>query len=136
VTQECDLDWDYKARHGNGTDRKLVRSILFCVVDEAQVLRGAHQLNSTLWNTVRGNNNQRYHVLPGVPAACDALGQGLPELAVDFKQYFTIPTGEVYARLYGQEARPRCHLISPYLENFSQRFHAYHMRVALPGDND
>jgi len=56
-----------------------------------------------------------------------------PELGIDFKRYFTLPTAEVYYQIQRQAAR-RCCLRSPYLEHLSTRFHAYQQRLALPED--
>jgi hypothetical protein len=53
---------------------------------------------------VKINKNERYHFLESVPIKSDVLGKGLPELTLDFKRYFTIPTEEVYYRLEIREA--------------------------------
>jgi hypothetical protein len=65
----------------------------------------------------------------------DVMGEGLPELGIDFKRYFTISAAEVYIRLDSNEIQRRCRLVSPYLEHFSTRFAYYQFRVALPADH-
>ena len=53
-----------------------------------------------------------------------AIGEGMPELGIDFKRYFTIPTDEVYFRIRA-EAQRRSRLRSPYLEHLSNRFYSF-----------
>lgn len=133
VSQDCDLVQDYTSRTGDGDISKQIPEILFCQAITAEELRGSG-INSTVWNQVRKNKAERYHFFQKVLPDQDAFGSGLPELGVDFKRYFTIPTDEVYRRLEG-EAKKRCRLMSPYLEHFSTRFAYYQFRVALPLDH-
>ena len=141
VSQDCELDWDFKARNRTKIDGKEVEqhrripNILFCEVVTAEQLRGSNAVNSTIWSQIKINRNERYHFLEEVPPASDRQASGLPELGVDFKRFFTIPTDEVYARVAGEAAR-RCRLISPYLEHFSGRFFFFQSRVALPKEHE
>jgi len=142
VTQDCDCEQDFKKRQVNDlVSDKIIPSILFCEVVAAEQLRNrdkdnkVREINSTVWGQVRINKNERYHFLESVPAESDVLGEGLPELALDFKRYFTIPTEEVYYRLEIGEAKRRCHLISPYLEHLTSRFNYFQYRIALPEDH-
>lgn len=121
VSQDCDLDWDYKARTDQTTD-KLIPNILFCEVTTAESLRRGGDINSGIWGRVKINKDERYQFLQKVAAEEDALQQGLPELGIDFKRYFTLPADEVYTRIVAQETQRRCRLVSPYLEHFSTRF--------------
>lgn len=143
ASQDCDLDWDYKARYvgiENPQD-KLIPNILFCEMFTAEELKGlggerAQTIKgSNLWNPIRNNKNERYHFLQSADKTEDALNEGMPELGIDFKRYFTIPANEVYTRIASKEALRRCRLISPYLEHFSTRFAYYQFRVALPADH-
>lgn len=134
VTQDCDLEQDFKARTGQNATDKLIPSVLFCQMTTAEGLRGQQGITSEIWKRIRNNKDERYHFLQKVEATHDALNKGLSELGVDFKRYFTIPTDEVYERLVS-EAKRRCRLVSPYLEHFSTRFAYYQFRVALPSDH-
>ena len=87
-----------------------------------------------MWRRVRENKDERFHYLRLVRSEEDALSQGLPYLAVDFKRYFTIPTDEMYAQLQA-EARRRARLVSPYLEHFCSRFAYFQQRIALADDH-
>jgi hypothetical protein len=143
VSQDCDLDWDYKARETNGQNHKKLPNILFCEVttfaDLTQLLLaldGTEKLKkSRTWAKAKQNKDERYHFLEKVEKAQDVLRIGLPELGVDFKRYFTIPADEVYLRIQIGEAQRRCRLTSPYLEHFTSRFYYFQSRVALPEEH-
>jgi len=129
VSQDCDLDWDYKARHNPKIPpSKLMQSILCCDLYEPQP-------NHEDKNRVVQNKNERYHFFQSCPAENDAHKQQIPELIADFKNYFSLSPGEVYARINNSEAKRRSRLRSPYLEHFSTRFYYYQCRVALPADH-
>ncbi len=138
VSQDCDLDWDYKARQQENPEavpqNKLLPNVLFCETTTAENLRDRKNINSGIWKTIKTNDNERYHFLQRVLSEEDALREGMPELALDFKRYFTIPAEEVYYRLTSEAGR-RCRLVSPYVEHLSTRFFNFQARVALPGDH-
>ena len=140
LTQDCDLEQDFRVRFVEPKPRsdKLLTSILFGVVVTAADLFSASANNSRKqWErlNIEGNKNERFQFLEKAAPETDSAGQGLPELAIDFKQWFTVPTDELYRRIELGEAVRRCRLVSPYLEHLTFRFHAYHSRVALPTDH-
>ncbi len=135
LTQDCDLEQDFKARHGQNKPDKMIPNLLFCEIVTAEQLRGTTGITSELWKRIRQNKDERYHFLQKVEPGDDAAGKGLPELGMDFKRYFTLPTEEVYKRIEIGEAKRRCVLVSPYLEHLSTRFAAFLSRVALPQDH-
>jgi hypothetical protein len=140
LSQDCDLEQDWQARQiitGPSTGLEVLRpigaplpAILFAQVHDARDLKGRVGA-SNLWQRVRQNKDERYHFLETILSGDDAMEEGLPELGIDFKRYFTLPTEEVYKRLEGSAHR-RCRLRSPYLEHLSTRFCYYQFRVALP----
>lgn len=132
LTQDCDLEQDFKARQGINKPDKLIPNIFFCHVATAQQLRGTGGITTDIWKRISQNKDERYHFLQKADAALDALSQELPELGIDFKHYFTIPTDEIYKRIEIGEAKRRCVLVSPYLEHLSSRFAYFISRVALP----
>lgn len=137
ISQDCDLEQDFRARKeqtegvGAAGSDKLLPNVIFCEVVEAIALRSQEGLNSALWKRVQTNTHQRYQYLSKVPAEKDRLGSGIPELGIDFKKYFTIPTPLVYEQVRTSIQR-RCRLVSPYLEHLSTRFSYYQFRIALP----
>lgn len=136
ITQDCDCEQDYRPRSQGLQTDKLIPNILFCEVITAEVLKGNQRdLGSKFWKQTIQNKNERYHFLEKVPQEDDALGEGLPELGLDFKRYFTIPTDEVYFRIEIGEAKRRCRLVSPYMEHLAARFSYFLHRIALPNDH-
>lgn len=139
LSQDCDLIQDRVERDkaDSGEDvppEKLIPNVLFCEVVSAQSLRGTTS-NPRLWDSIVKNDNKRYQFLQKVEPHEDAFKEGLPELGIDFKRYFSIPTGEVYRRLELGEAKRHCVLVSPYLEHFSTRFAFFLSRVGLDPDH-
>src|SRR5262249_36563588 len=116
-----------------------VPNILFAEMDTAAFMRSKEnpaKLDSDLWRHVKTNKNERYHFLQIISPECDAEGIGLPELTVDFRRFFSLPTDEVYLRIKTGEIKRRCRLVSPYLEHFAARFSFFSQRVALPKDHE
>jgi hypothetical protein len=136
VTQDCDVIQDFKPRQANiTTSDKLIPSVLFCEAVPAEELRyGGNGIKGDIWKRVRQNKDERYQFLEKVLPEDDLLGEGLPELGIDFKRYFSIPTDEAYYRLKA-EAKRRCRLVGPYLLHFSSRFNYFQNRVALPAEH-
>lgn len=140
VSQGCDLESDYdREQQGNRPESRFLPNLLFCEVCEASALRqpGPERIASDLWKRIRNNKDERYQFLRTIDKEVDALGNGLPELAIDFKKYFTIPTGEIY-RLLSDKTNPiqkRCRLVTPYAEHLSTRFFYFQMRIPLPEEH-
>ena len=132
MTQDCDLDLDYKARRGEVGQDKVLPDLLFCPALPADEMRGQQDIRSDIWRRITQHAHERYHVLPRVRAEEDRAGAGLPEIGLDFKRVFTVPTEEIYRRLELNQVMRRCFLKSPYVEHLSDRFTHFHGRVALP----
>jgi hypothetical protein len=131
ATQDCDLDQDFRARKAGKQGQ--LPSVLVYEVEVALTLLS--KLPSSEARTqMRQNKVERYHALEAVSRGGDAVGEGLDDLGIDFKRYFTIPRDEIYKQL--ATARRRCVLVSPYLEHFSIRAAAFQCRVALPVDHN
>jgi hypothetical protein len=141
MTQDCDCEQDFKPRKNGMISNATIPSVLFCEVVAAEDLRhrdkGSEkvEINSTVWGQVKINKNERYHFLESIPKSEDILSEGLPELTLDFKRYFTIPTEEIYYRIEIGEVKRRCRLVSPYLEHLTSRFNYFQSRIALPEDH-
>lgn len=137
VTQDCDLEQDYKARFPtSGTDTnpdKLLFGILLCGVHEEATLKaGMHRPNaqkfgSKEWRPVEQNQSPRYQYFGWVPP----LGK---QLVADFKDSFMVPCDFLYAELDAHSAQRAVQMDSPYKEHLLQRFAWYLMRVGLPID--
>lgn len=137
VTQDCDLDWDFKARNENDATQKaklgnkLLPNLIFCEVWLADQLKGKQSIASDIWKRIRQNQDERYHYFSEIPSEADTLAKGFPALTVDFKRVFTVPPEELYKRLSLGTQR-RTVLQGPFMQDLSNRFAYYHLRVALP----
>lgn len=136
VSQDCDLDWDYKARQNLTSQKKLIPNVLFCEISAAVDIRHATGINSNIWEKIKVNKDERYQFLQKVDTNSDSLAENLPEFAIDFKRYFTVPTDELYYQIEQRRtAKRRCRLLSPYVEHLSNRFYYFQSRIALPEDH-
>lgn len=141
VTQDCDLDWDFRARNSispvgeqGASESRQIPNILFCEVHTAVTLRSRQGMSRQFWDRIKINKDERYQFFQAVAPEYDLLGEGLPKLGIDFKRYFTIPTDELYTRL-SLDSQRRCCILSPYLEHFTTRFSHYLSRIALPSEH-
>jgi hypothetical protein len=134
LTQSCDLDQDFNNRSEKKENQdKFIQSILVCPAYLAELVKAGTHLkeqnlimenyNSKLWGDIKRNNNSRYHFLEK-----DNKLQ-LPELVIDFKQYYTIPTRILYSlnkKNYIGSLKPL------FRECLSHRFAFYLSRIGLP----
>jgi len=136
ITQDCDLEQDFKARQAasskNAADKLIPNILLLEAISATELLAGLS--GSDIRKRVRQNKDERYHVFQKVEASDDSEGAGLPSLGADFKRYFTVPTDELYAQLASNAKRRTC-LFSPYMEHLAKRFADFQSRVALPKDH-
>ena len=135
LTQDCDLEQDEKNRTDDKKqdDDKFLQSVLLCPAYQSLSVRaGTHleglglkmqSINRANWNLVEQNTSPRYHFLPEEPSA------QLPELVLDFKQYFTSPRAFMYTRY---KANYVTTLGPLFRESLSLRFANYLSRIGLP----
>lgn len=136
VTQDCDLDWDYRARKSPETQSaKLLNSVILCEIATAQEVRDIKDkqvMNSKAWDLITSHRHERYYFFEKIPPECEGEKEGLPELTADFKKVFGIDAATLYHQIKVGVVKRRTTLISPYSEHFSQRYNSFHNRVALP----
>lgn len=75
------------------------------------------------WQSIEKNNNPRYHFLS------DSEEEGLPNLIIDFKIFYTLPYDYIFFKYTDVYT---CSLSELFRESLSQRFFSYHSRVGLP----
>ncbi len=138
ITQDCDLEQDFVVRQQSKENNKLLPRLLFCEAVSAEELFFRVAENKKDWRrlNIPNNKNERFHFLQQVDKESDAEKAGLPEIGIDFKRCFTMPTEEVYRRIEIGEAKRRCYLNSPYKEHLSKRFAYFLSRIALPSDHE
>jgi len=113
----------------------LIPSVLFCEVRTSQELFSPPNLEkSKTLGRVKINKDERYQLLQRIPAEKDLADEGLPELGIDFKRYFTIPTDEIYSR-FKHDTKRRCFLNPPYSQHLISRFFYFQSRIGLPEDH-
>jgi hypothetical protein len=132
LSQDCDVEQDYKRRN---TGSPFLWNIWLADVFEAESLHvklhAEENTSSNEWRKIKENHTPRFQFLNAVSADQDALGIGLPALAVDFRLYFSIRTDELYERLRLKLTKKRCRLQTPYAEHLAHRFHSYQSRIPL-----
>jgi hypothetical protein len=130
VSQNCDIEQDYKARSGEIREDKLLTHFLLCSLFTQGEVKSRSNLGSDLWKRIRQNQDERYHYLGEAPVR--STENRLPELIADFKSTFSAPVEFVYWLVStGQTAR-KGGLLSPYLEDFMHRLYTFLGRVATP----
>jgi len=130
ISQDCDLEWDYKARLGEASEDKLLTHILFCALYPQDEVRSQRGLSSQLWKRVIQNQDERYHRLDGAPI--NGTEETLPALIADFKTTFSLPNEFAYWLVSTSQAIRKGALIPPYLEDFMHRLYYFLGRVATP----
>ena len=138
VSQDCDLEQGYNFTiHDKGNLRHELPSILFCQAQDVDKFRVSEDFralfkSNTFKNDFKNNDVFRYHFIQEIPIEFDARNEGLPELGLDFKRYFSIGVAEVYRRIELGHTHRRTVLKSPYRDHFSRRFFNFNSRIALP----
>ncbi len=130
VSQDCDLEWDYKARSGEAAKDKLLTHMLFCALFSKDETIERSNLKSDLYKRVRQNQNERYHHLDEAPV--NGAEDNLPELIADFKTTFSLSVEFVYWLVSTGQAIRKGALLPPYLEDFMHRLYSFLGRVAIP----
>lgn len=130
VSQDCDLEWDYKARSEEASEDKLLTHVLFCALFTPDETKSRSGKMSQLWKRVIQNQDERYHHLDEAPV--NGTEENLPELIADFKTTFSLPVEFVYWLVSTSQAIRKGALFSPYLEDFIHRLYSFLGRVATP----
>lgn len=135
LSQDCDLEQQFDQLNKGEVDRLSLPNTLFCEAVELGKLRSALPPGSDIWKRVKQNKDERYQCLEQVAAEFDSRGDGVPELGIDFKRVFTVPTDELRERLRRGTVIRRASLLPIYARHFLGRFISYHSRVGLPQDH-
>ena len=137
VTPECDLvsDSSAKTESSGNTAPKLLSHIHCCNVYEESEIRNPSGLSSDLWKRVKQNQNERYYHLP---TGCleGPEDKVLPDLFLDFKQMFSIPTDYIYSALSSGAIGRLGVVPSPWIYQLVNKLSYFQGRVCLPDPND
>ena len=138
VSQDCDLEQDFNYRYGKrGSQRNELTSVLLCQAEDVDKFRKSEVYkilfkSRTFEGNFKKNNEFRFHFIQEIPADLSATDLRVPELGIDFKRYFSMPTDEIYHRIRLEHTQRSSVLESPYRDHFSRRFFDFNSRVALP----
>lgn len=132
LNQDCDLLRDFEAAEAK-KNRQLNGVLIFEAEASANAKKGL--AGGDIFRRVQSHREDRYHLLPPVPADYDLQNEGLPELMVDFRRFFTMPADEVLRQCRQADgAKRRSRLNMPFREHLQNRLGSYFQRVALPND--
>lgn len=135
LTQDCDLEQDYNSKQDNNRENedKFLQSILVCPAYMAtSVKEGTHlkdyglnrqRIPSNQFGEVKKNHMYRYHYLES------DIELQIPEMVIDFKQYYTIPRDKLY-EFYKTKYLATINYL--FRESLSKRFAYYLSRIGLP----
>lgn len=141
LSQDCDLKEGNTLVSGElGCEdscklfNQFLHSVLFVPAFPAELLRSgehlkslyqikAQRLNSSLWKPITKNQNPRYHFLPS------DVDYQIPELAMDFKAYYTLPF-KYFLSMHKKHYLATVNEL--FRERLSQRFTNYLNRIGLP----
>lgn len=129
VSQDCDLDLDYKARQGQVPEDKLLWHVLFCDLYPVNEIKARNRLDKQLYRRAQQNQDERYHFLGEAPVAGTEVT--IPELLADFKAVFAIPVEIVYTLISSGEVFRMGILGEPYLRDFIHRMYSFLARVPI-----
>jgi hypothetical protein len=141
MTAECDMLWDYQARSGIHDEDALtgielnhpsiLPHILLCEMYEQEEIRSTIT-GSDIWKRIRQNQDERYHHLIEAPFAGNSVNEALPDLYLDFKKTFSLPTRKLYEGLNNSNIA-RVAVVPPiYVHDLIHRFYGFLGRVAVP----
>lgn len=132
LNQECDLENDYNNKGIRNKDSALLHLAIAPAFNFEDFLVGKHwgeifpscatgKRDDTRGKALRDNEVPRFHYLKFAE-------QGMPELIIDFKHFFTINREVLYSNI----DKRMCSLDDLYREKISQRFSYYISRIGLP----
>ena len=147
MTNGCDLLYDQGARSTIGPEVKgenpeweqdhhrIVPHVLLCQVFNKSNIKGLHiYLTNKKLEQVDKNQDQRLHHLPPSPVGPER--EDLPDLYLDFKKYYGLPTQAVYDAIEAGSVTRRAVLIGEYRYDLMQRFYSYLARIGVPDTDD
>ena len=136
LTQDCDLEQDYRIRSGNEEVKdqdKLIFSVLVApLYNVEQVFRGEHlkqmHINMQVFGSNTQKNNMKNNEIPRYHYMDISAEVTIVPSVIDFKHYFSLHVDYLRAKTKDFVCR-----VSPlYREDISNRFASYLARIGLP----
>lgn len=129
LSPECDLEWDFNARHGHAnSSTKSLNHVLLCELEDGTRIQRFIG-GSTNWGRVKDNREERFHHIPR-----DEFGNGkvVNEFFIDFKSLCAIPTDYLYGIIELGIVVRHGILKPPWVQHLADRFTYFIGRVGLP----
>ena len=137
ATPDCDLLHSFRAIDEGKSER--INGVLFFEAEEAATAKSKLKFGGKEWKLISSNRYEGFQLLSGFQPEFDFLGEQIPDLLVDFKRYFMLPTPEVYRQCKSAvepKATRRCYLGDLWREHLQQRAMNFMQRVGTPDPND
>jgi hypothetical protein len=134
LTPDCDLLQAFKARRGSAPSH--IVDVLLFAVEASQTAKDRLRWSTKEWSHVAQNEVDRFYFLKEIPSREAELPDGIPDLVVDFKKYFTLPPQEIYQQINDNSCRRLVRLYDLWREDLQRRAMSYMQRVALPDPSD
>jgi hypothetical protein len=133
LNQECDLESDYTTKNEKLCDKNLLHLAIAPAFIFEHYLKGNHwgdifssnspqKRSDSIIKKITDNEIPRYHYLNFQDQ------DGMPELIIDFKHFFTINKNVIYKQI---DTR-MCSIDDLFKEKINQRFSYYISRIGLP----
>ena len=142
MTYDCDLLHDHDMRSSIALEekqqedwernfRRICPHILFCEAYEESEIKALYELtNNRSIKRIKDNQVERLHVLPD-PSTEDAIAS-VPQLFLDFKKSFSLPTQSVYDGLSEFGLQRVAVLSGDHRFDLMHRFYSFLSRVGIP----
>lgn len=141
MTNACDLLWDYETRQSIPEEEKqeddwersyprITPHVLVCEALGESEIKGLHQLNTGRLKRIQKNQEERLHYVQG--AAVESSHGSLPDLYLDFKKAFSLPTQSVYDGIDAKGIYRVAVLAGDYRYDLMHRFFGFLSRVGIP----
>ena len=85
-----------------------------------------------IWKRVRKNQDERYHKLPEAPYRDGASFGNIPDLYMDFKKTFALPTEQLCQAIASNGVRRIALVPHTYIHDLMHRFYGFLARVGVP----
>lgn len=128
AAQDCDLERAFEAL---GSDTEPLNGVLIFPASSVAEGRASAGLNSKIWAHTKINANERYQVLQAISPEFDLMAEGVSDLLIDFRNYFTLSYRQLQHQLENGDLSRRAILEPPYRKHFQARAAAYLSRVAI-----
>lgn len=145
LTPACDLLSDFRERDEVGKSPNpeegkvnggVLPNVLCCDLLRFEEIRWPYPFNRGTWGRVVENRDERYLLVPAKHIRHYGHEYDHPDLYLDFKRVFSVPTDFLYAQLIRGMAGSCGEIPEPWVNHLVQRCYRFLSRVCLPDPSD